>query len=354
MKQLYLDLKQGEAKLKVENLDDLWYLSQIIDLGDLIKGRTLRKIKIGQETQRKQAVIKKPIFLKIKVEKIEFSKTSDILRLTGIIVEGPEDIQKGEHHTFNLEQNTIFTLIKEKWLKFQIGRLKEACSEKISKILIVVMDRDEAYFALLRKYGYDLLSAIKGDVQKKDNIEKSKGNFYDEIISQIKEYTARYSLSQIIIASPAFWKEDLIKEIKDPELKKKIMPATCNATGENGIDEVIKRPEVKTALQQDRIAQEMKLVEELLAEISKNNLAAYGIKDTENAANSGAIKTLLITDSLIQKSRENNTYFKLDNMMKLVDSMKAEIHIISSEHDGGKKLNGLGGIGAILRYKLNY
>ena len=78
------------------------------------------------------------------------------------------------------------------------------------------------------------------------------------------------------------------------------------------------------------------------------------MKDTENAVNAGAIKSLLITDTLIQSSRDNDDYEKIDNMMKITDSMKGTIKIISSEHEGGKKLNGLGGIAAILRYKLNY
>ena len=354
MKQLLLDLKKGEAKLKIENLDDLWYLSQIMDIGDFIKGKTIRKIKIGQEGDRKQAIIKKPIFLKIKIEKIEFSKTSGTLRTLGIITEGPEDIQKGEHHTFNLEPNVTFILIKERWLKYQIDRLKESCKEKTSKILIVVMDREEAQLALLKKYGYELLTSIKGKVKKKDAEERSTGNFYSEIITKLEEYTKRYDIVKIILASPAFWKEDLVKEISNEELKKKVIPATCNATGKNGIDEVLRRPEVKAALQEDRITKEINLVEELLSEISKNNLAAYGLKDTENAVNAGAIKTLLITDTLIQKARDENNYEKIDNMMKITDSMKGTINIISSEHEGGKKLNGLGGIAAILRYKLTY
>ncbi len=354
MKQLYLDLKKGEAKLKIENLDDLWYLSQIIDSGDLVKGKTIRKLKIGKEGDRKQAIVKKSVFLKIKIEKIEFSKTSNILRVLGIITEGPEDVQKGEHHTFNLEPNIIFTLIKERWLKYQIDRLKEACKEKISKILIVVMDREEAHFALLKKYGYDILTNIKGNVKKKGVEEKSEGKFYQEIIKKIEEYVKRYNILKIILASPAFWKEDLMKEINNEELKKQIILATCNSTGKNGIDEVLRRPEVKAALHEDRIANEISLVEQLLVEISKNNLAVYGLKDTENAINAGAVKILLITDSLIQTSREKNNYEKIDNMMKITDSMKGLISIISSEHEGGKKLNGLGGIAAILRYKLNY
>ena len=63
MKLIYSDFKKGEAKIKIENLDDLWCLNQIIDRNDLVKGKTLRKIKIGEETQRKQSIVKKPGFL---------------------------------------------------------------------------------------------------------------------------------------------------------------------------------------------------------------------------------------------------------------------------------------------------
>ena len=41
-------------------------------------------------------------------------------------------------------------------------------------------------------------------------------------------------------------------------------------------------------------------------------------------------------------------------MIKTVDSEKGDIPIINSKNDAGKKLDGLGGIAAILRYKLNY
>ena len=48
------DLKKGEIKIKVENLDDLWHLSQLIEVKDLVRGKSSRKIKIGNETERKQ------------------------------------------------------------------------------------------------------------------------------------------------------------------------------------------------------------------------------------------------------------------------------------------------------------
>jgi protein pelota len=354
MKVIHSDIRKGEAKIKVENPDDFWYLTTIIDKADLVKGKTIRKIKIGEKEQRSMKIIKKPVFIALKVEKVEFSKTSGTLRIAGIVTEGPEDVPHGSHHTFNVEVGTIITIKKEKWLTFQLDRLKEASSKEIAKILICILDREESYLALLKKYGYTLLSHIKGKVQKKDVEEKVAGTFYQEVLQKVEDYNKKYSLSQIIIASPAFWKEELMKELKNNELKKKIILATCSSVDKTAINEVLKRPETREALKQARASKEANLVEELLTEISKEGMAAYGSKETENAANAGAVKVLLITDSLIQKSRDKGTYEKLDQMMKTVDATKGAIHLISSENDAGKKLDGLGGIGAILRYKLNY
>ena len=343
---------KDEISLLVTNIDDLWYLSQILDSNDLVKGKTQRKIKIGADTDRSKRIVKKSIFLEIKVEKIEFSKSSHNLRVSGTITQGPDDIALGSYHTFNIEENTSFT-IKKQWLKYQLDKLTEASSDKVGNIMIVVFDREEAYFALLKKYGYKLLSEIKGKVQKKSDMEKVTGNFYLDIINQMEEYTKRHKIHQIILASPSFWKEYLMKELNNEDLKKIIIPATCSSVGKQGINEVLKRDELKQALKNERAASEMSLVDELLAEIAKEDKACYGIKATTLASDAGAIKTLLITDSFIFDRREKEKYEETEQVLKTVESNRGSVHIISADHDGGKKLNGLGGIAAILRYKLN-
>ena len=355
MQKIYSNLKKRVFKLKVTNLDDLWFLSGIIEKNDLISGKTLRKIKKSEKDERKQIVSKKEVFMSLKVENVEFHKYSTALRVSGKITEAPEDIPKGSFHTFNIEENTIITLSKENWFNYQLKKIDEACAQKAPPILIVVHDREDAYFALLKKFGYTLLSKITGDVEKKNITENTpKRNFYLSIIEIIKEYDQRFNFQNIIVASPAFWKEELLKYLKDDDLKKKIVVATCSSVGENGIDEVLKRDEVKEVLRQDRISKEIKLVEELLKEISKNNLGVYGLNETKNAVQIGALRTLLITDSFIRQKMENNCYKEVDLLLKNTEQMKGDVHIISSEHDGGRKLDGLGGIGGLLRYKLNY
>ncbi len=349
-----LNRNKQEIKVRIENLDDLWYLSNIIDIGDFVRGKTQRKIKIGEKEDRNIKVIKKSVFIELQAEKIEFSKTSNALRVLGAITQGPDEVQKGLHHSFSLEMNSVITIKKERWLKYQLDRLKEASSAKISRILIVVHDREEAFFALMKKYGYELLSHIQGNVKKKVDENKVSKNFYVDIINKMEAYAEKYKIDKIIVASPAFWKEDLMKEVKKDDLRKKVLLASCSSTGETAINEVLKRDEVRRALHEDRITKEINMIEDLLTEIKKNNLAVYGMRDSEKAAETGAVKELMVLDSLIKTLREEGEYPRLEAIMKNVEATKGNVNIISSEHDGGKKLSGLGGVGAILRYKLNY
>ncbi len=345
------NLKKSFVKLKIQNLDDLWYLSNIINKGDLIRAQTTRKIKIGKEEQRKQAIVKKKITLTIKVEKIDYK--ADVLRVSGEIIECPEDVQKGSWHSFNLTINSVLTITKEEWLKYQLDWLKQASKEKIPKILICCFDREEAYFALLKRAGYEILSHIKGKVVKKAIEEKLKTTFWQEIAKQIKAYDEKLKLDKVIIASPSFWKEYLVKEIKEPSLKEKIVQASCSSVDKTGLNEILKRPELVNVLKEERVAEEVSLVEQLLIEIKKQGKVSYGLKETETAITTGAVQTLLVTDSFLKQMREQEKTEKINELMKLTEQMKGSVAIISSEHEGGKKLDSLGGIGALLRYRIS-
>lgn len=346
MKIVRKNLKKGEIEIVVENPEDLWYLNYMIDRGDEIKGKTVRKIKLNGEA-KKQEIVKKVVFIRLRAEKVEYQ--ADILRVKGIILEGPEDVVRGSHHSFNVEIGTKFTIIKKQWLRYQLEKLEEAAKKIVQKILLVVHDREEAYFALIQKYGYKLLTNIKGQVEKKIEGQATK-NFYREIEKQILEYDKRYGLEVIIIASPTFFKEDLMK-VLGKELHKRIVLATCSSVGENGIREVLKREEAQSALKQGRVTEEMRLVEELLVEISKQGKAVYGIEETKKAIVTGAVEILLISDRFILKQREKERFREIELLMKSTEQMKGRVCIISSEHEGGEKLDGLGGIGAITRWQ---
>lgn len=353
MRIIHKDLKQGEVKLVPENLDDLWYLSHIIDQYDKIRGKAERKVKLGKDTE-KQKIVRKQFWAAIEVEKIEFNPTADVIRLNGTIKDAIDDAPKGSYQAIEIGLGDILTIHKERWLSYHLDKLDESTKSKKPAILICVHDREDALFALFKRNSFETLSEMSGQPQKKDDSTKAHGDFYLDVIKQLQEYHKRFELQHIILASPAFFKEDLLKKLKDDSLRKIITSATCSSVSKNAINEVLKRDEVKQVLKDDRMTKESLMVEELLGEISKSGKATYGKDQVQNASNLGAIDTLLVTDILIQKMREEDTYDKLDAIMRVTEQNKGKVHIISSEHDAGKKLDGLGGLGALLRYQLSY
>ncbi len=345
MKILKRDLKHGLIVLKVTDEEDLWYLGHAIEQGDLIRGRTERKIKIGSDENAK--TVRKPVTLKIKTEKVEYEPQNNSLRVLGTITEGPDDVPLGSHHSFNLETNDEISIQKEYWPKYQIKKLEEAEKEK-NKILLVVFDREQAHYAILKKKGYEKLSSIKGEVQKKQLEESTTKNFYAEISKNIEEYMKRLNTSKIIIASPAFWKEYLLKELPD-ELKKKTITATISTGSEEGFEELLKRSELVKALEEDRAANELRAIEEVMNAIRQEK-ACYGLKDCEEKINIGATQKILVSNNLLKEMKEKEKYKEIDNLLQAAENTNTEIIMITSK-DNTAKIDGLGGIAGVLRWK---
>ncbi len=346
---IHTNFKTGTIKLKVTELDDLWYLHRIIDVGDLVSGSVARKIKVGSEEKGK--VARKMFLVTIAAETIEFSDAGTSLRINGKIKEGPEDIPRESYQSISLEEGYEYTLHKEKWLAFQKQKLQEA-AEKRYTFLLCLFDREEALIAQTTKSGYEILTTLKGEAQKKDRTINIQKDFQEEVITALGQYALRLKPERIILASPAFYKEDLFKKIASPELKKKIVLSTCSDISTASIMEVLKQPELASILKASRIREEEVLMEQLLKEINKERAAAYGWNGVQEAIDQGATAKILLTDTFIHQHRIKGDYDGIDYQLQKAESTGAEIHILSSEHEPGKQLNGLGGIAALLRYKL--
>lgn len=351
MNLLHSDFKKGTVKLRVTDPEDLWYLTQLIDAGDVITGKTTRKMKLGDSENTK--TVKKTFTVTIEVETVQLDENGTSVRVNGKIKEGPEEIPQGVYQAIELQEGEEFILQKVSWLTYQKQKLQEAAEKKYS-YLLCLFDREEALFALTKKKGFQILAQLRGEAQKKRIAVEIKKDFYEGIIKTLETYDARYAPEAIILSSPAFYKEDLLKKITAPELKRKIVLVTCSDISERSLDEVICSPELEKTMQASRARQEQVVVDELLQEISKNNLAVYGWKETQRAAEAGAIRSLLVTDAFIHKKKLAGEYLELDSILKHIDSLQGEIYILSSEQEAGKRIDGLGGIAALLRYKMEW
>ncbi len=348
MKILEKKLKQGVVKVKTENLDDLWYLSNIIEEGDVARSKTERKIKLGGENERNQKVVRRYVWLTLEVDKVEFHKHSNVLRVKGKIIQAPDEVDQGSYHTFNVDENYTITIQKEKWPKYLLEKLNEASQRVGKNVLLVCHNREEATFGLLTQRGLEVLSEIKGEVEKKRVENQAKGNFYQDVASALENYDEKFEPSQIVVASPGFWKEYLMKELSEG-LKEKVFQASCSVVGERGLKEVVNRPELKKVLEKDRTRKEAGLLDEITEAISKDK-ACYGFEDCKEKVEIGSVEKLAVSNNYVVKMREEEDYEKVDELMKQCENMSGEVHLISSEEEANK-LDNLGGVAGVLRWE---
>jgi protein pelota len=339
MKILHQDTKKGLIKIRLQTMDDCWHLYNILDKGDLVGALTQRTKKIPTDKIRSIKEEKETVYLTLIVESLEFQKFSDRLRIHGVIHEGPFD--HGSFHSFNITVGSTLTIIK-KWSSYHLTRLKEAVhAARQPRAVMVALDDDEASIARLHHYGIEEVATIHSHRQGKLYLAKdTSNNYYGDIISKLEHLKGEV----LIVVGPGFAKDHLVTYGKNhkKELFSHCLVAPTGHPGMTGIKEALNRGIVEQIIKNSRIALESRLVEQLLEGIMTNQ-ATYGLEDVQQATTQGAVSTLLVTHHHVREH---------ESLLKNAEDKGATIHIISGLHEAGEKLEGLGGLGALLRYKV--
>ena len=343
MKVIKIDRKNNELVVVPENIDDLWHLEKIISKGDLVSGKTDRKIKPKTEGEKAMRIT---LFVDILSEEVSFHEHSGVLKVNGIIMGGkPEEfIEIKSHQSIDVEPGEKIKIKKDLIQKWQIDRLRKAEKESASTgLLVVLMDDEQADLAFVNNFSIKKKAKILSGKQGKQFAE-AKDKYFDEIFEKIVALEPK----KILLAGPGFMRENFAKFIFDKKDKKfpKILTIPTNDVGDNGLSELLKSGKIDTLEKELQLTQEAMLIEEFMKSISKN-LAEYGEEKVIDALNLGAVAKLVISESFLMKNRE-----KADKLLLLAENTKTESHIISSKNPSEQQVNGFGGVVAILRYKL--
>ena len=329
-------------RMQIETDDDIWHIYNILELGDLVTASTMRRDSSVTDKIRAERAEKRRMTLGIRVEKIEFSEDDLRLKLLGTIETGPQDI--GQHHTLMLEVGDAPIVEKNHWKETQLERLKRAAADTNKpRMIFVSMDQDEATIAVLRQFGLKEIATIRSGRTGKQYQDDSKGgDYHGEIIAKLKLiYEPNMPL---VLLGPGFEKEQFADSVKSANMFQSVFVYHTGQCGMQGVNELMKKGLGANLLRESRVGIEMEAVEKLMEGIGKDGLATYGTQEVTDAANAGAVETLLILDS---KLREND----LDPIVRAVEQQKGNVIVVSAQHDGGRQLEALGGMGAILRYK---
>jgi len=359
LKILYTRLKKGIVKVVPQSLDDLWHLYNIIYEGDQVYAQTTREVKIEEEYARPKQGKRVSVFLGIKVEKVYWDRTLNRLRVHGVIKETPEKISaRGAHHTLNIKAGKPLTIVKSEWQKHQLERLKKASHAKTPPIIVLSIDDEEYCVAVLRQYGVDVKAEERARLPGKLEAEKRANalrGFFKSTLHSLREAWTSLQKPAIAIIGPGFVKSGFVKYVQNmaSDIAESIVDVkSVNSAGVSGVQEALRSGVLTKTLKHVRIAEETRLIEELLARIGKETRnATYGFDEVSRAARYGAVEKLLVADvALRETSNANRT--ALESIMRHVEEKGGQVIIISAEHEAGAKLQGLGGIAALLRFPI--
>ena len=360
VKLLQVDPKHKKIIVLPQNQDDIYTLYLTIEPNDVIVSKTTRRIqRPSDESTRPDKTTRETVTLGVKAETIDLAGLADALRIKGIIVEGPEDkVDFGSYHTLSPKIGEPITIKKARWDQDTLTRLKQAEKNTFLKpILVVSMDQDEVAVALIRMHSTTILfetrSAVPRKIHSVQQYQQGLNEFFKQIVTLLEEAKKKFDPEVIIVSGPGFVKEQFKEYVKQksPELFQLLQITNTSTSGRVGISEVISQGLPEKFAETQRAAREAKIVEQVFYHLGRDDgLVTYGYSQIEKATSYGAVDQLLILDKLLASSIEERQ--KWEKLMKTVEEMRGKVMIISSFHEAGKRLEGIGGSAALLRFKL--
>lgn len=240
---------------------------------------------------------------------------------------------------------------------FVLEALKEQL--KVSEIFgLLVMDRKEASIGILEGKRIEILqkmtSGVPGKVkaggqsaQRFHRItEGLTKDFYRRIADEMKTiFFEDTRLKGVLIGGPIPTKDEFVDgQYLVTKIREKIIGVIdIGGSDENGLKELVKKSE--RILADQEIIHEKKMLERFFKTLGeKPDLATLKEKDTKIALNYGAVDTLFLS-----KTIDKNLIKEFRVMAK---KMGSKLEIVSIDTEEGEQFKNLGGIGAILRFKL--
>ncbi len=345
--------EEGRERMTLvpETVDDLWHLSYVLEPGDLVSGDTTRRIQRDDDQMRDTGGQREHLSVTIEVETVEFARFANRLRVGGVITGCSREDQLGHHHTLNVETHEELTI--EKHFKAdQIERVKEAeAAADTPAVAIATVEEGEAYIHLVKEYGVDEYASFTKPT--------GKGEFSrprEELFAELGDALGHLDTDAIILAGPGFTKQDARDYIVEThrDLESLITVVDTSSAGGRGVHEVLKRGAVEEVQDETRIAREAETIDELMRRIADGAKAAYGIEQVNEAAEFGAVAELLVLDQRLRDERQGEGDWQIDvnDVIESVEQKGGEITVFSAEFQPGTQLKNLGGIAALLRYRL--
>lgn len=218
-------------------------------------------------------------------------------------------------------------------------------------VAVATVEEGEAHIHTVAQYGTEERFSRTATTGKGEYAQPRT-----ELFAELASALARMDVDAIILAGPGFTKQDAEDYIESnyPEVTDRLTTVDTAAVGDRGVHEVLKRGAVDEVQTQTRISAEAELIDELMEGIATGEKVSYGIDEVAEAAEFGAVDDLLVVDDRLREERRGTGDWStdVDSVLENVEQQGGSVTVLSGEFDPGQRLRNLGGIAALLRYRL--
>lgn len=240
---------------------------------------------------------------------------------------------------------------------FFLQPLKEMLEEKKDFYGIIVIDKKEATFGMLEgkiiKKLMHLTSGIPGKIraggQSSVRFERLREGatkeFYKRVAENAKKFFFDKKIKGILLGGPGITKEEFLKEGDlATAIKEKIIAIKdIGYADEHGLKVVVE--ECREILVKTEIMEEKNKLKQLFENLAKEN-AVVGLEKVKKALSYGSASTVIVVRGVEKEIKE------FEEIEKMASESGCEIFYVSEETEEGTQLKNLGGIGAVLRFKI--
>jgi len=235
---------------------------------------------------------------------------------------------------------------------FYLDPLKEMIEAKRDLFGLIVIDSKEATIGLLKGKNIEKLryltsgapgkiraggqSALRFERLREGMVEE----FYKRVAEASKELFFNMPIKGILVGGPGYSKNEFIEKLITPLKEKIIAIKDIGYADEHGLKLLVN--ESQDVLANLEIVEEKKKLKEFFEALIKEK-AVIGIEKTKKALAYGAADKVFISEAFDEKIFEE---IEKENVSG------AEIIVVSTETEEGIQFKNMGGIGAILRFKI--
>lgn len=266
---------------------------------------------------------------------------------------------------------------------------------------LIALDKNEAAIGYLQgssiKTEYTMQSEVPGKTRaggqsaqrfariRKQMLKTFLNDINDNAKNAFMEKAREGKLLGILVGGPGWTKDKFVDEHMHQELKDELIATkSLNYSGEEALEELVEKSEDQ--IQDASAVKEKNLVNDFFENLKEENgKSEYGMKQVMKAMEMGAVETVLISEDFnhyratyeCSNGHEKEVFeekpeieenvecdecgeeMDLEQLTDVVDvmdekaeQMGSEVELISTDHEQGRRLHNMGGIAAILRYRI--